>query len=367
LAGKLVLAAASALFCRPTKDPNLMRFLAALAILLAVPAIAQAQGGREFGVWTAACDPGGFCSATAQAESGGSAFVVGRHAQEPYWELHFDALNAAVPDMWSDFTVSVDGDPLTFVPQGQVGAYGEDRDFYFLGEPAQVLMDRMTPGSALTVAFSDAAAAAHTADFSLSGLTAALLWIDEQQGRLGSERVAFAPPHGLVPVYAGQVAPDIPLALLDRHRMDPDCEPFEQLANGRDFQVGDLGDGDKVYLIPCQSGAYNFGHKVYVGHGEGADAWYDPQFFADFQTDVGWTGTPLIWNGFYDDATKTLTSFAKARGIGDCGSQAHWQWNTYLFVLVEMRARDCSDEDVDPDAEMPEFPVVYKGNRSTLQ
>jgi hypothetical protein len=178
--------------------------------------------------------------------------------------------------------------------------------------------------------------------------------------------VASAPPHGLVPVYAGATAPGIPLALLDRHRADPDCLPFEELANGRDFQVGDLGEGNTVYLIPCQAGAYNFAHKVYVGHGEESDAWFDPQFFADFGTDVGWTGTPYIWNGFYDDATRTLASFAKARGIGDCGSQGTWQWNGYLFVLTEMRARDCSD-DIDPDGEMPEFPVVYEGNRSTLQ
>jgi hypothetical protein len=334
-----------------------MRSLAALVLLLALPAAAHAQGARDFGAWTAACDPSGFCSATSQAQSGNSTFVVARHAEEPYWEVHFDAMGGPVPDQWSDFKVSVDGtDRLTFTPPTQIGAYGQDHDFYLLGDTAQTLMDRMTPGSALSVEFNDAGAAAQSADFSLEGLTAALIWIDEQQHRLGSERVASAPPSGLVPVYAGETAPDIPLALLDRHRADPDCQPFEDLANGRDIVVDDLTDGYTVYLLPCHSGAYNFAQKVYVG----ASDYFDPQYFADYQPGMGWIGTPYLWNADYDPETNTVYTFAKARGVGDCGTQAHWQWNGYLFQLMEMRARECTD-DIDPDAEMPEFPIIYTG------
>ena len=197
------------------------------------------------------------------------------------------------------------------------------------------------------------------AEFSLAGLTAALIWIDEQQGRLGSERVASAAPYGLAPVYAGETAaPDIPLALLDRHRADPDCEPLEELANGRDIVVDELDGGYTLYLLPCQSGAYNFGQKVYLGAG---GDYFDPQFFADYQAGIGWTGTPYLWNADYDPATKSISTFAKARGVGDCG--------THRPVAVERlslparwrcASRDCSD-DIDPDAEMPEFPIVYTG------
>jgi hypothetical protein len=220
------------------------------------------------------------------------------------------------------------------------------------------VMDRFMPGTAATVDFTDTAQQPKQAAFSLAGLTAALIWIDEQQGRLGSERVASAPPHGLVPIYAGETtAPDVPFALLDRHRADPDCEPLEELANGRDIVVDDLTDGYTLYLLPCQSGAYNFGQKVYVG---AAGDYFDPQYFADYQSGVGWTGSPYLWNADYDRETNTVYTFAKARGIGDCGTQAHWQWNGYLFQLMEMRARECTD-DINPDAELPEFPVVYTG------
>lgn len=343
-----------------------MRLAAALlALCLALTAAAAtAQDGatRAFGDWTSACTPSGYCSATTTAGVDGSepparyVFTVGRHTEQSYWELSFAAFGP-MPDPWSDFTLVVDGTPAVFSLSDAVGAYGSDRHFYFLGDGAQAVMDRLAPGTTIEVGFTDVDGAPHEIGFSLAGLTAALLWIDEQQRRVGAERVASAPPYGLVPVYAGEVAPDIPLALLNRHRADPECLPFEELANGRDFVVGDLGEGQTLYLIPCQSGAYNFAQKVYVGS---SDDDFEPQFFADYQADVGWLGTPYVWNADFDPETRTIHAFAKARGIGDCGTIGTWQWNGYLFQLTEMRARACSD-DIDPEAEMPEFPIIYAG------
>jgi hypothetical protein len=339
-----------------------MRLLAVLAILLSLTVTAHAQGGRQFGVWTAACDPSGYCSATAIDLD--YIFSIGRHAEQSYWELRYQATGDAVPDPAQGLGTRVDGEAFIFAPD-TVGAYGDDRSFYLLGDTAQALMDRMMPGASLEVSFFEADGRPTLTTFSLSGLTAALLWIDEQQGRIGSERVASAPPYGLVPVYPGTaVAPDLPLALLDRHRIDPDCPPFEELANGRDFQVGELGDGQMVYLIPCVAAAYNYAHKVYVGSEDGP--YFDPQYFADFSSEIGWMGTPYIWNGGYDAATRTLTSFMKARGPADCGSQGIWQWNGYAFVLTEMRSRDC-DAELDPNGELPEFPVIYESEVQTVE
>jgi hypothetical protein len=341
-----------------------MRLPAALVLCLLAPAVfAQDGGSREFKDWTAACDPSGYCSANTVSQPAGAetrgdyVLTIARHAEQPYWEVSFATLGAARADQWADFTVAVDGQPEVFSLPSEVGAYGEGNHFYFLGEGAQAVMDRFMPGTAVTIDFTDTSAQPQEAAFSLAGLTAALIWIDEQQGRLGSERVASAAPYGLVPLYAGDtVAPNIPLALLDRHRVDPDCQPLEELANGRDIVVDELTDGYTVYLLPCQSGAYNFAQKVYVG----ASGYFDPQYFADYQAGIGWTGTPYLWNADYDPETNAIFAFAKARGIGDCGSQANWRWNGYLFQLMEMRARECSD-DIDPDAELPEFPVIYTG------
>jgi hypothetical protein len=363
LAGKLVLPPATALFCRPTKDPNLMRFIAAVTFCLLTPAALAQDGSRAFKDWTVACDRTGYCSANtvsppAEGQANGDyVLTVGRHAQQPYWEVSFATMGAASADQWADFTITIDSQRQVFSLPTEVGAYGEGNHFYFLGEGAQAVMDRFTPGTAVTVDFTDTAKQPREAAFSLAGLTAALIWIDEQQGRLGSERVAFAAPYGLVPIYAGDaVAPDIPLALLDRHRADPDCEPMEELANGRDIVVDELTEGYRVFLLPCQSGAYNFAQKVYVG----ATDYFEPQFFAEYQGEWGWIGTPFLWNAYYDPETNSVSTFAKARGVGDCGTQGHWQWNGFVFQLLEFRERECSD-DIDPDAEIPEFDIVYTG------
>lgn len=40
-------------------------------------------------------------------------------------------------------------------------------------------------------------------------------------------------------------------------------------------------------------------------------------------------------NGAYDPKTRTLSAFAKGRGIGDCGSAQTWAWTGDRFVLTE--------------------------------
>jgi hypothetical protein len=334
-----------------------MRLL--FAFLMLMTTATTAQESRGFRDWTVHCDATGYCAAEAYVNPGaGSAdyvFRIARHAQESYWEMSFSSL-AAQADEWADFGVSIDGETQTFALFDQVGAYGQISDFYFLGDGAQVVMDRLMPGSEVAVAFTDTTGAAQEASFSLAGLSAALLWIDERQGRIGSERVAYAPPYGLVPAGSSQVAiPDVPLALLDRHRADPDCTPLEELANSRDFVVDQLDETHTLYLLPCQTGAYNFAQKVYVGSYDS----YEPQYFADYDSTLGWYGTPYMWNAQYDSETKTIASFAKARGIGDCGSMGVWRWAGYQFRLEELRSRECTD-DIDPEGEMPEFPVVFK-------
>ena len=79
-------------------------------------------------------------------------------------------------------------------------------------------MDRLMPGSALDVSFTDESGAATATTFSLTGLTAALIWIDERQGRLGSERVAEVPPYGLSPAYdARSACLDLTTVACDAH------------------------------------------------------------------------------------------------------------------------------------------------------
>jgi hypothetical protein len=186
--------------------------------------------------------------------------------------------------------------------------------------------------------------------FSLAGLTASLIWIDEMQGRLGSERVAEAPPVGLDPA-AGSGPAEVPPMLMAQHAADTGCQPMAELANGNDVEIVALDADTAMYLLPCWSGAYNFGWKAYVERFEGE---YALQSFAEFNPSAGWTATTDLVNYAWDDAAKTISTFNKGRGIGDCGTAGTWEWHEFAFRLLSFAAKEECDEGYPGD-----FPVVY--------
>ncbi|MDB5505839.1 MAG: hypothetical protein JWR75_477 [Devosia sp.] len=303
-----------------------------------------------FGDWAATCYADGFCAATTSLAD--AEFHIGRHAEKPYWEIAFTA--KATPDTWADFIVDVGADTETFVSQTDVGAYGSRDTVYFLGDKAQALFDQIVPASEVKFTYTDLTQTVQTVEFPLKGLAAALIYIDEQQTRIGSERVASPPPWGLVPLYAeADTDPAVvPVALLDRHRADPECRPLEDIANGRDFYVDVLDADYTVYILPCDSYAYNFTSKVYIG---GFDE-FTPVYFAEYGV-LGWTGTSVVFFADYDSDTNTLYSSYKGRGLGDCGSQGIWEWAEYGFRMVEFRYKGECDGDTDPDPY--EFPIIF--------
>jgi hypothetical protein len=335
-----------------------MRQLVTLLLcLIASPALAQPEitASTEFKDWHVECRADGYCVATPRTKPGSAkasntVLHVGRQAQQSYWELGFTA-PAAEGAAERPFTITVDGQHTTFAGPAEVGAYGRPADFYFLGKKAQAVMDRMTPdGKSMTIAFADVGGAEQAVTFSLAGLSAAMYWVDEQQNRIGSERVAEVPPYGLTPAGGEAALPPIPIDLLDRHRADPECSALEEIANGRDYTIDRLDEAQTVYVVPCWSGAGNAGWKVYVGE----DGAFVPQYFAGYSSETGWTGTPFVVNYGYEPATRTIVDFSKGSGAGLCGSQGKWRWTGRAFRLIEMRYRPCGDGDTDP-----ELPVIY--------
>lgn len=337
-----------------------MRSLLAALLILAFAAPVMAQSSmaerRYFRDWLADCRADGYCSATAYVNpSPGNGTVadyvlrIGRHAEETYWEVSLSTV-ATMADAALPFEVSVDGVVESFAGPAEVAAYGSINDFFLLGRKAQAVMDRLAPGATMAFAFTDTEGTAQRAEFSLSGLTASLIWIDEKQGRLGSERVAEAAPVGLAPV-GESAAGAVPPALLAQHQADTECGLASDIVNGADIEVVSLSDQATLYLLPCWSGAYNFGWKAYVEQFEGE---YALAAFPEFSPDTGWTATTSLVNYAWDDAEKTVSTFNKGRGIGDCGTAGTWVWDEYRFRLVEFRAKsDCDG------GEPGDFPVVY--------
>jgi len=177
-----------------------------LLISLSSAAMAsQADGGPDyFRQWAGLCQPDGYCLATTSVEGqtpDGTttryALMIGRPARQTYWEVSV-RLTGAEADSGRDFVARVGGDTLTFSGPGEIAPYGNRDHFYFLGSGAQSLLDKLVHGASLDIGFTDRTGAAGRVTFSLSGLGAALIWIDARQHRIGSERVAETPPLGLV-------------------------------------------------------------------------------------------------------------------------------------------------------------------------
>ncbi|HEY4202867.1 MAG TPA: DUF1176 domain-containing protein [Devosiaceae bacterium] len=350
-----------------------MRLIALFALLLTLVGPAFAAGHEEtrhvFKDWLAACRDDGYCSATAYVNPGANGtvadyvFRVGRQAEQPDWEVSFTSI-ATMADEFEDFTLTIDDDSQGFAGASEVGAYGSVNEFYFLGHSIQRMFGLMVPGHTLKVDFTDDDGKAQSATFSLSGLAAALTWIDDQQQRVGSQRIASDPPHGLTPTGEDRDGNGtVPVALLDRLRADPECTAIEQLPNSREITIVKLDDDHTMYMLPCWAAAYNFGSKVFVessGEFQGA-------YFPEFLPGTGWIASSTLVNAGYDEDAKVIVSFNKGRGFGDCGDSGQWSWKDHNFILDNYRYKQCTDgESTDGGAEdddsNQDWPIVYQSS-----
>ena len=205
---------------------------------------------------------------------------------------------------------------------------------------------------------------------SLQGLPAALRYMDEQQGRIGSSGALAAIGDG--PAEMARTVPDDP-ALPDSIPMLASTPPAplteaEQTAARRiaqcesglesrhPLEIHALDAGHALLLLPCDAGAYNVSAVPLVASGEAGSRQFA---FAPFDHLPGFTGDasapPLVVNARWNPARGELSSFAKGRGLGDCGTTETYRWDGVRFRLAEARS-------------MPvcrgawEWPVLYSAN-----
>jgi len=178
------------------------------------------------------------------------------------------------------------------------------------------------------------------ATVSLKGAAAALRYIDAQQGRAGSTDaiVAKGPatstaPTPPLPVIAA-IAPSGTAAKLTatqiaalRKRATCDLDGFTPETHA-------LGGGKSLVIFPCSTGAYNLISALFIVDGASiTPAQLDAP--AGFEATGADTGTPVksIINGDFKNGI--LTSYAKGRGLGDCGSHQSFVWDATRFRLSE--------------------------------
>lgn len=118
----------------------------------------------------------------------------------------------------------------------------------------------------------------------------------------------------------------------------------------------DLGGGNTLYLVPCMFGAYQGSSNGYIVNGD-----YVSQVVVLATEGKTIVGTLDLTSASYDPKTGILSTFAKGRGLGDCGQTSQTivkldnKYGGITTKTIEIRSKDkCDGKYVD------NWPVVFK-------
>jgi len=305
----------------------------ALIALAAAAATPQPGTLKTFGDWTVGCDNGRACQAVGlmpEGELEGATITVERGAEAnavPRITIATEvpATGLAIDDALSAYTIRR-GDGFFEIPTKDTIDFA-----YSLSRSRTITLVDAKDKPLQTV--------------SLAGASAALRYIDDQQRRAGTATALVArgpapatrvPPPPSLPVLvrpaAGTAPPPrvAPMTAVRAARIDTKC--------GTGFKpeitVARLDPATSIVVVegPCDSGAYNRTSEILVANNAGR---LTP---ALFETKPGWgEDANQIVNGGWDAKARTLTSYVKARGLGDCGVIDRWAWTGKRFDLAARR------------------------------
>lgn len=183
---------------------------------------------------------------------------------------------------------------------------------------------------------------------SLVGLKAALLFIDAQQKRVGSEtawiKKGDSPPLSVPPAPALKevaqpgVAPT-PLThqqlndLLDYGNVRMNNSQCSLDPMRRQVRVAALTDDTALLMIDCEAGAYNVVDLAWLVSRQKPFSTRPVRLRLPFTPDNGNDEMELM-NAMFEDKSRELTTLAKGRGLGDCGVASRWRFDGQRFRLV---------------------------------
>jgi hypothetical protein len=182
---------------------------------------------------------------------------------------------------------------------------------------------------------------------SLAGASAALLYMDEAQkrvgtatalarpGRLPAESVPAPPPLPVIRAAPTGNAPPLVLtpARLAALRKAQGCT-LDEVGGPDTVETYALDAGRTLILLACGSGAYNVSVVILIATRSGSDLRIVPAAF-DGPRDVGDDSKPVLVGADWDPKAGRLSSYDKGRGIGDCGIVQHYAWDGARFRLIE--------------------------------
>ncbi|MBX3594944.1 DUF1176 domain-containing protein [Sphingomonas sp.] len=307
-----------------------------MIFLLLAQAAAPAVGEvRVFGDWAVACDNVRRCEMTSLQPE--------RAEDTDGWQLSATR-DAGPAGGWTVRLIGQDATAGTGVRiEGARGAaaakfWKGDR---FDGDDAAAIAAALVDGRAAIISRSTATPAGRV---SLAGSAAALRYIDAQQGRAGTVTAIVARGDGpATDVPSRQPWPRVPaIAPAGNAGLPPAITAvlWKRSACGENYPDGQrpaiqshaVGGGAVLALVPCGAGAYNLLSEAFIVRaGQAAAAAFDsPPGFGE-------EGDDMPVNADFDAKTGRLTSYAKGRGLGDCGTSQSYVWDGSRFRLVEAR------------------------------
>lgn len=135
--------------------------------------------------------------------------------------------------------------------------------------------------------------------------------------------------------------------------------PFRYSSSGEDEPESQA----RLFRFYCGSGAYNESHVYYL-YGEVGGLrelqFANPELDVRYESDdsdekvesmtiIGYQVDDELVNSFYDEATKSITSHAKWRGVGDASSGGIWIFRDGAFTLVKYDVDASYDGEINPE------------------
>lgn len=346
--------------------------LTAFALLLPVfAAPAEAASYKEIRDVTVWCDVALSCSLTLSPDSFKGVTALTLHRANQLDNAVSVRFTSAVPIVeGAMLLLTIDGkDSLTLI--ANKAGIMDDGNGYHEINPHVIgwIVKGMKAGSTLSITITSAGQSGQSR-FSLSGSVAGMIFMDEYQDLLDTsyalQVTGTKRPRPRLPIVGVEQKSAVPRAIWDGWyaKEEASCFFYREGTDlpGSGFRLT-LRTGD-LYGLPCgDGGAYNQPFATFfVPKNENLPIKTVP-FLMDGNKMDDAEG-PDLWNIGYDAKKGVLSSFFKARGLGDCGSVSSWQLNeegdAVFFEALEIREKGECDGDYagGPDKWPKTWPVT---------
>jgi len=321
-------------------------FLLSIRPLVAAPAPIQSYD--LYKSWFAVCDNGLACVAKTVGEFTASEMTISREAG-PSGGM---TVELAVSPKAEISAFRVDGQPLKLGSPAWQVTTTEDITTVKSSDPEAIrgLVGQLRQAKAITIGDEEVV--------SLGGLTAALLRIDDRQGRVGTQSALVQP--GNQPASAVPPAPAYPripfhpiaetISPEEARRLEAKVRRFARAIFRKEecdtdslvkaAEIFALDSGKALIFVECLQGAYQASSLAFIASRQSARI--RQVILATRYPGASPQTAKVSWftNASFEPKTGELGMFAKGRGLTDCGMSAGWIWNGREFVLAEMSSQD---------------------------